>query len=131
MANRKDSFPAKEQNAMLRYCDRCWSIAQNRVNFFQQVSIKNRKFSSNKSVLCKPNCSIGGEGIFNISNFDILKSMNLLRDKKSEYVLQRELKPDLEGSIQFLLEDGTLPVYRKAGNFSAKPQLTPLNSLPL
>lgn len=65
----------------------------------------------NKSVLCKPNCSIGGGGIFNINNFDELKNMNLLRDKKSEYVLQRELKPDLEGSIQFLLEDGIFHIY--------------------
>ena len=38
------------------------------------------------------------------------------------------------GGLSFSLcyfDASTLPVYRKAGNFSVKPQLTPLNSLPL
>ena len=38
------------------------------------------------------------------------------------------------GGLSFSLcyfDTFTLPIYRKAGNFSAKPQLTPLNSLPL
>lgn len=68
-------------------------------------------FESNKLVLCKPNCSIGGKGIFNVKKLDELKSMNLLQNEKSGYVLQRELKPDLEGSIQFLLDDGIFHIY--------------------
>ena len=38
------------------------------------------------------------------------------------------------GELSFSLcyfDTAALPVYRKAGNFSAKPQLTPLNSLSL
>lgn len=65
----------------------------------------------NKPVLCKPDCSIGGRDIFSVNNLDDLTSRNLLQNEKAGYVLQRQLKADLEGSIQFLLEDGIFYIY--------------------
>lgn len=68
-------------------------------------------FEKNKCILCKPNFSIGGKGIREISNITELEQCNKLKESGIEYVLQRKVKIDFEGSIQFLFEDGKFHIY--------------------
>lgn len=68
-------------------------------------------FEKNKSILCKPNFSIGGKGIREISNITEVEQFNKLKESGIEYVLQRKVKIDFEGSIQFLFEDGKFHIY--------------------
>ncbi len=65
----------------------------------------------NNYILCKPNLSIGGKGIREISNIVELEQCSKLKESGIEYVLQRKIKSDFEGSVQFLFEDGKFNIY--------------------
>lgn len=68
-------------------------------------------FERNKCILCKPNFSIGGKGIREINNITELEQCKKLKESGLEYVLQRKIKIDFEGSVQFLFEDGKFYIY--------------------
>lgn len=68
-------------------------------------------FIKNQHVLCKPNESIGGKEIIAIKNAIELKEIYKLNNSKIEYVLQKKIKADLEGSIQFIYENGKFGIY--------------------
>lgn len=65
----------------------------------------------NKCILCKPNFSIGGRGIFEINGITELIKCYRLKKNGIEYILQKKMKINLEGSIQFLFEDGRFHIY--------------------
>lgn len=68
-------------------------------------------FKENKCILSKPTFSIGGKGIVEISKITELKEFYKSKNSGMEYVLQRKMKANLEGSIQFLFEDGRFHIY--------------------
>lgn len=65
----------------------------------------------NKCILCKPNFSIGGRGIVEINGITELIKCYRLKKNGIEYILQKKMKINLEGSIQFLFEDGRFHIY--------------------
>lgn len=68
-------------------------------------------FVENRHVLCKPNKSIGGREIIAINNSIEFKEFYKLNNSKIEYLLQKKIKADLEGSVQFIYEDGKFDIY--------------------
>ncbi len=64
----------------------------------------------NRSSLIKPNISIGGKNIVEVNNQSDIEEF-YLKGKLNEYILQKKIRKDFEGSIQFLLENEVFHIY--------------------
>lgn len=65
----------------------------------------------NKSSLIKPNISIGGKNIVEVNNRADIEKFYASNNKLNEYILQRKIRKDFEGSIQFLFENEVFHIY--------------------
>ncbi len=81
-----------------------------------QLDTTNKKSAINfikkyRSSLIKPNISIGGKNIKEVNNPMDVNRFYALNNKINAYIMQRKIKKDFEGSIQFLFENGVFHIY--------------------